>query len=197
MELMKQSLKQHGIVIIAFLLPVVFVAGVVLFTYIPNAFVSSNYNFIYSFCYTGDDFYSRGCEAFSRDYLIVSDGRLVENLSALRQDVDNDGIRNEDENYDVRVFLHDTQTNRSKEISLEEAKTYSLDSLVTSPDGYNVGLIKDSNSSSFLFPFHTPSRDYYLKKGNAKKKLDLVINSNSYYPYETFRFLGWVLPEEN
>ena len=98
------------------------------------------------------------------------------------------------------VFLHDTQKNESREITLAEAKTLNMDSLLTSPDGVTVSNgYNYSGGGDFFFLFGGGRSDYgyYLMKGNSKKKLNLINVSDRSYYQNNFQFLGWVLPGRN
>ena len=69
-------------------------------------------------------------------------------------DSDNDKIPDINENYTARIFLHDTEKNESKEITLEDAQKLTLNSLLTSPEGVTVSSNYSYRGGDFFFlPF--------------------------------------------
>ena len=112
------------------------------------------------------------------------------------QDSDRDGIPDINENYTARIFLHNTKKNESREITIQEAQTYTLNSLLTSPDGVTVSGSYDRRADFLIFNSGS-SYDYYLTKGKSKDKLNLI-NSGQRYSYQNnFQFIGWILPGRN
>jgi hypothetical protein len=72
-------------------------------------------------------------------------------------------------------------------LTLEEAKSYQLNTSSKSPDGYS--LVRDNNDNGFLFWGNYES-GWYLKNGAKKKNVELSTNS-SYYSQD-INFLGWI-----
>lgn len=125
---------------------------------------------------------------------MVVNGSLVINDINPTLDSDNDGILDINENYSTRIFMHDTQKNESREITLEEAQGLSLNSLLTSPDGVSVSS-DYSRGADFIFLFDGGSSyGYYLMKGNSKNRLNLINSDDRYYYQDNFQFIGWVIP---
>lgn len=123
------------------------------------------------------------------------DGKLVvkEVESTIKDDIDGDGEPDDlNKSYYYGIFLHNTKTEESREISLEEVEAFSLNGLSTSPDGVSVSR-PYNNSSDFIFG-RDYSYDYYLQKGRAKKKLNLLNQQWIYNYYDNFYLVGWVLP---
>ncbi|MEZ4104165.1 MAG: hypothetical protein R3B60_02670 [Candidatus Paceibacterota bacterium] len=195
---MKESLKKNWALVTAFTLPVVLIIIVALSTYLPSLFLSTNYNFIYSVCTDGTNYYSYDyCNNYFKKLYTVVDGKLVvNNYIDPNQDSDKDGVPDVKENYTNRIFLHDTLNNESREITLEEAQKLNLNKLLTSPDGVTISNNYDNGADYFLF-FDTGSNyGYYLVKGNKRDKLNLINSSDRYYYRynNNFQFIGWVLP---
>lgn len=95
-----------------------------------------------------------------------------------------------------KLYVYNVQENRSKEISIDDAKNYTLDASTIAPDGFE---LKSGGYNDGFFPFfYGGNSDYnskYLKKGVSSQKLNLPAYSGyagSYYYYDNnFQFLGW------
>ena len=190
---MKEFLKKNFAIILAFALPIVLILVVALTIYVPSLFISTNYNFIYSSCTAGTNYYPYYCNNYLQRLHSVASGKLVENAIDPLEDFDKNGLPDINENYTARIFLHDTQKNESVEITLEEAKELSLNGLLTSPDGVTISSNYERGSGFFLFDGGS-SYGYYLTKGKSRSRLNLINRDDSYYYRDNFQFLGWVLP---
>jgi len=194
---MKEFIKKNLIILIAFMLPVALIAIVALSTYLPSLFLSTNYNFVYSSCTDGSNYYSYRCDNYLQKRYTVVNNNLIVNSIDPTQDSDNDGIPDINENYTARIFLHDTKKNESREITLEEAQTLKLNNLLTSPDGLTVSSHYDRGADSLFIFDGGSSYGYYLTKGKSKSKLNLINRDNRYYYRDNFQFIGWILPGRN
>ncbi len=197
---MKEFLKKNFAILLAFILPVALIAIIAVSTYLPSLFLSTSYNFIYSSCTDGTNYYnSYRCDNYLQKRYSVVNNKLVVNAIDPNQDSDGDKIPDINENYSARIFLHDTKKNESREITLEEAMTLSLNSLLTSPDGITVSSHYDRNSGGdfFIFGGGSSSYGYYLTKGKSRDKLNLINRDDQYYYRDNFQFIGWVLPGRN
>jgi len=195
----KDFIKKNFAILLAFILPIVLIIVVALSTYLPSLFISTNYNFIYTSCADGRNYYYYDCNYYLEKRYTVVDGKLVANTIDSTQDSDNDKIPDIKENYTARIFLHDTKANESREISLEEAQMLSLNGLLTSPDGVTVSsdYSYSGGGEFFIFGGGSSSYGYYLTKGKSKSKLNLINDNDRYYYQNNFNFLGWVLPGRN
>ncbi len=195
---MKEFIKKNFAILLAFLLPIILIVAVALSVYLPSLFISTSYNFIYTSCTDGTNYYYYNCNGYLEKRYAVVNGKLVVNNIDPNQDSDNDTIPDIKENYTARIFLHDTKSNVSREISLEEAQALTLNGLLTSPDGVTVSSDYDyyNRGDFFIFPFSggSSSYGYYLTKGKSKSRLNLINNNDRYYNNNNFDFLGWVLP---
>lgn len=204
-----EFLRKNFAILLAFILPIVLIAIVALSTYLPSLFLSTSYNFIYTSCTDGTNYYySFNCDSYlQKRYSVVSNKLVANNIDpslnlgndkmpALNSD--NNKIPDINENYTARIFLHDTAKNESREITFEEAQTLTLNSLLTSPDGITVSSYYDrSGGDFFIFGGGSSSYGYYLTKGKSKDKLNLINNTDQYYYRNNFQFIGWVLPGRN
>ncbi|MBI4086953.1 hypothetical protein HY416_03150 [Candidatus Kaiserbacteria bacterium] len=189
---MRSFLKGNFAVFLAFLLPLVLVAVVVIGTYLPSAFISTDYDFVYASCSQGQS-YSYGCGGYLQKYFPVVNNKLVRVPVEPEKDFDGDGTLDADEQYIVHFFLHDTEKNESHEITEQQAMSFSLNSLLTSPDGITVSNGYDRQADFFFLFGGGSSYGQYLTKGNSRKKLNLVDSGNRYYYQDDFHFVGWVL----
>lgn len=196
---MKEFFKKNFAIVLAFVLPIALIAIIALSTYLPSFFLSTDYNFVYSSCTDGRNYYSYRCDNYLQKRYSVVNSKLVVNDIDPAQDSDNDGIPDINENYTARIFLHDTQKNESREITLEEAQTLSLNGLLTSPDRVTVSSYYDRSGGGFFFIFGggSSSYGYYLTKGKSRDKLNLINRDDRYYYRDNFQFIGWVLPGRN
>ena len=196
---MKEFLKKNFAIVLAFVLPVALIAIIALSTYLPSLFLSTDYNFIYSSCTEGTNYYPYYCNNYLQKRYSVVNGKIVINAIDPAQDSDKDGIPDINENYTARIFLHDTKKNESREITLDEAQTLSLNGLLTSPDSVTVSSYYDRNGGDFFFIFGggSSSYGYYLTKGKSRSKLNLINRDDRYYYRDNFQFIGWVLPGRN
>jgi hypothetical protein len=195
---MKEFIKQNFALVIAFSLPVLLIVGIALSAYLPSLFISTNYNFVYSSCADGtNNYYSYRCDNYLQQRYSVVDGQLVVNDVDPTQDSDNDGIPDVKEGYTARLFLHNTKSNETREITLKEAESLNLNELITSPDGVSVSSHYDRGADFFLLFDGGSTYGHYLVKGNAKSKLNLINDEDRYSYRNNFQFIGWTLPGRN
>ncbi|OGI60939.1 hypothetical protein A2641_00955 [Candidatus Nomurabacteria bacterium RIFCSPHIGHO2_01_FULL_37_25] len=195
---MKEFIKKNFAILLAFVLPILLIVIVALNVYLPSLFISTSYNFIYTSCIDGENYYrSYNCNNYLQKRYSVVDNKLLANNIDPTLDSDNDKIPDINENYTARIFLHDTEKNESKEITLEDAQKLTLNSLLTSPEGVTVSSNYSYRGGDFFFlPFggSSSSYGYYLTKGKSKTKLNLINDNDRYYYQNNFQFIGWVLP---
>lgn len=194
---MKEFLKKNFAIVLAFVLPIALIAIIALSTYFPSLFLSTNYNFVYSSCTDGTNYYPYYCNNYLQKRYSVVNGKIVVNSIDPAQDSDKDGVPDINENYTARIFLHDTKKNESREITLEEAQSLSLNGLLTSPDGVTVSSNYDRGADFFFLFDGGSSYGYYLTKGKSRSKLNLINNDDRYYYRNNFQFIGWVSPGRN
>lgn len=195
---MKEFIKKNFALLLAFILPIALILIVALSMYLPSLFLSTDYNFVYTACTDGRRYYPY-CDSYLQKRYVVVDSTLVVNSVDMTQDYDRNGIPDFSETYTARIFYHDTQKNESREITFEEARSLTLNSLLTSPDGVTVSSHYDRGGSGFPFIFDGGSSTYgyYLTKGNSRSKINLINTNDQYYYQNNFQFIGWVLPGSN
>ena len=189
-------IKEHFIVILAFMLPLLLIVGLAVSTYIPSLLLSTKYDFVYATCGDGTNYYYEyRCEMYLNSLYTVENGKLLLRDVDPAQDSDNDKTPDVAENYVTRLFLHDTQTNEGREITLNEAQSLDLNKLITSPDGVSVESVYNDSVDFFIFFDGSSNYGYYLTKGRKKSKLNLVNDDDRYYYRDNFKFIGWVIPK--
>jgi hypothetical protein len=167
------EIKKNLPLVVALGIPVVLTLVIAFAIYLPGFGAEPSYDFVYA---TGN-YYGNGTT-----YDVVN-GKVAEVP----------GIQYEETmpkppTYTTQVaqlYHYDIETKTSKNITLEEAQAYRLETSRTSPDGY---LIQNGSSSGF-FPFYDRDNyyDQYLVGNNRRIKTTI-----SDYDYD-FAFLGWVL----
>lgn len=192
-----EFIKKHFIMILAFTLPLLLIIGLAASTYIPSLLLSTQYNFVYATCGDGSNYYYEhsNCDVYLNSLYMVENDKLLLRTVDPAQDSDNDKIPDIAENYVTRLFLHDTQTNEGREITLNEAQSLNLNVLITSPDGVSVESIYNDSVDFFIFFDGSSQYGYYLTKGGKKSKLNLVNGTDRYYYRDNFKFIGWVIPK--
>ncbi|MBU1177265.1 MAG: hypothetical protein ABIG88_02920 [Patescibacteria group bacterium] len=181
---MVEFIKKNFAILLAFALPIIFILAVVLITYLPSFSISTDYNFIYSSCINDARYYSHNCSGYLQKLYSVVDNELIIKIPDVN------------EGYDARIFLHNTKNNESREITIEEAQTFKLNNLLTSPDGVTVSNYYNRGSEFFLFGAGS-SYGYYLTKGKSKSRLNFINQDDRYYYQDNFKFIGWILSEKN
>jgi|SRR3989338_9771998 len=187
---MKLFIKNNIAVILAFALPILLVIGIAISAYWPS-FLSTEYDFVYARCddnnwvdrYRDTLPYPRDCNSYLNAIYKVENGKLAV------QEVKFVGIGS----YSNRLFLHDSQKNEGREITLAEAKALDLNGLITSPDGVSVENAYDRGPEFFPFFDGSSRYGYYLTKGSRKQRLNLVGEDERNYYQDNFKFIGWVV----
>jgi len=177
---------------LAFALPIILIIIVALVTYLPSVGLSTAYNFLYSVCTDGNNYYYDCHRYLGQRYSVVA-GQLTVNEVDPLQDFDRDNIPDVNEAFTARIFLHDTAANVSREIDLAEAQGLKLNNLLTSPDGVTVS--NEYRRGAEFFPLFDGGSSYgfYLTKGKKGSRLNLINDDRGYYP-NNFQFIGWILP---
>ncbi|MBI4118157.1 MAG: hypothetical protein HY455_01275 [Parcubacteria group bacterium] len=191
---MKDFVKQNFALVLAFALPLALITIIAVGAYLPSLFLSTDHNFVYASCVDGSEYRPQPCDKYLQQRYSVGEGSLVVNNIDPNQDLDKNGVLDVKESYTARLFLHDTKTNESREITIEEAKQLTLNNLLTSPDG--VSISSDYSRAPEMFPFFGGGSSYghYLTKGKSKTRLNLINDNGRYYYQNNFQFIGWVLP---
>ncbi|MCA9349225.1 hypothetical protein KC878_03765 [Candidatus Saccharibacteria bacterium] len=169
----KRFLVKNKQLVFFFSIPALIAITMFAVLYVPSMFSNPQYGFIYQSCLYGR------CYS-NNSYIVDSSGtvQVVDPLDTYKP------------NYDYlsdnsQLYLYDPLDSSSKQISLEEAQTYSLDTSVTSPDGYK---LENSSNTSGPFVYSYNEGHGIYKKGLLSKKIDV----DNFYKEQ---FLGWVINE--
>jgi len=172
-----EKIKKNISLIVGISIPILMIIFVAASIYLPGIFVKPQYNFLYV---SGPDAYS---------YRNLIDGYSVQDSKLIKNNVLQVGTDNPIPSA-TYLYVYDVVKNKATEISLADAQKLTLDSSITSPDGFEV--VYGTKGGDFLL-FDGGRTDYntrYLQGHNVSKKLNLKLNGDLYY--RNFRFLGWI-----
>jgi hypothetical protein len=160
--------------VLLFAIPASIAIIAALAVYVPRLMAHPQYDFIYAAC----DSYS--CE---NSFSVNADGLVTESFGAQSEIIS--PYSNQSQNETLRYY--DARTDSTRSITLEQTRSYSLNTSSRSPDGYT--LSQPDSGSGFLF-WDNYDQGWYLKNGAKRKKVDLL-QTRSYYSSDV-TFLGWV-----
>ena len=169
--------KKNVPLIVALSIPVLMIVLIAISIYVPALFIKPTMNFVYS---VGGD------HCYPNKYS-VKNGKIVEN--EIKQPETNNACRSYSNYREARLFYYDVKRTTSREITLAEAATLTVDAAIKSQDGFEV---VSGNYSSDIFFSGGSYYDKYLKKGAYSRRLN--VGSTSYYD---FKFIGWVKGENH
>lgn len=170
-------MKKNLPLIVAVLLPVVFIVGVFLIFYLPNLLLSPQYNFLYS----SPDRYS--LNSFEFNYK-VEDGKL----QLAPNTTTSPGNQKEKM---PKLYVYDVKNDTSRLIEFSEAQGFDLDPNPSSPDGFTFRHERRHNGIFELFGSSGRNNEYALYKGNRSKRLSGIAVGSRYY-YRSVSFIGWI-----
>lgn len=173
---------------IAIGLPVLFVVGLIGAVYIPQLFTKpAQYDFVYI---------TRNLsEPYGQTYT-VEQGKIVKQYLPPPVDYKLSEVKDYRSVLLESIYLYDVETDKSRELTLEEAQALTIDQNPKSPDGY---IFKSGqNSGGVVTDMFGGNRDYsasYLKNGFYSKRIYLTQekSSRNYYGYGPGDFIGWVI----
>jgi hypothetical protein len=177
--------------IVGISLPLVFIVIISAVVFLPSFFVKPQYDFVYT---TTDQTYGYyGYEQGYKNNYRVDNGKIV--LEPVQVIID-PSLKKDLIVYKgdmPPLYRYDVKNNTSHEISLKEAQILSFDPGPSSPDGYTV-IFENRNDGIFeVFGSNNNNSGLFISKGNAKKRLDGLVNNNQYYWYQgNFKLIGWI-----
>lgn len=173
------KLKHNIPLFVGILVPLLMILFVAASVYLPALFVKPAYDFIYA----SQSDYRYAPYLYGTSYDVES-GKVVRRVQEPPANFpDPDFYKTQPE---PKLYYYDIVANKSREINLEEAQNYILDTSAVSPDGFELA----PASSGGGFPFSFDSNEYgkvYMKSKSVSKKLNI---QQQYY--NDFSFLGWV-----
>jgi hypothetical protein len=177
--MMREATRKNIPLIVGLALPLLMIIAVAVSIYVPRLYAEKPAtDFLYVI---GDThFYGYGYSQYA-----VVNGRLEkqELPEELRQEAP------PIPRGDVRFFVHNTEHNASREITLEEAQALTLDSLQESPDGFS--LVRGGQIGG-VFPFFyngQDTQDWYLRGRGVSYSMDVRRGAG----YDSLHFLGWIV----
>lgn len=198
------AMKQNFPLLIGLAIPVLMVLVVVAFIVLPGIFVKPTVHFLYatdlsSFGEGGpyrDLSPTPGSGTYDRETYVVRDGRLTRAVQTLPIE---ERIQYLPSSSNVQFYVHDVQTNRSREVSVEDAQKLTLDDSARSPDGFE--LTRGSGGGgAIVFPFffldgdRGESSDWYLRGRGARHHVNLrgITRARDYYRDRLY-FIAWII----
>ena len=180
-------MKKNAPLIIGLAIPVFMIILISLVVYVPSAMLKPVHSFIYA---TNDRNYGYG------DRYSVVNGKLVKEFIPYPE---NDGSQIDPQFKPtfptVRLFVYDPIQNKSREVSFDDARQFTINENIESPDGF-VFVGQNTYYNDGIFGLFGSSRDRnttYMKKGNVSKKINLITGSAEPYYYDNnIRFIGWI-----
>jgi len=167
-------IRKNITLIIGIAIPVLMIIFVAVSIYLPGIFIEPKSNFLY--ISGNDDYNSTYKYTIQNKKLTRSELPITKNSPRVLKE--------------VKIYIHDIATNKSKEISFGEAQELNLNSNLVSPDGFKI--VHGGRSDGF-FPFfiwsETDYSTFYVQGRSISKKLNLILTSLS---YDNFRFIGWI-----
>jgi hypothetical protein len=172
-------------------LPLVFIVIISVVVFLPSFFVKPQHDFVYT---TSDQSY--GYYDYDQGYkntYRVENGKIVLEPVQVRIDpsLKKDSIVYKGDM--PPLYRYEVKTNTSREISFKDAENLSLDLGPSSPDGYSVGYEYGNDGIFEIFGSNSNSDGLFISKGNAKKRLNGLVNNDGYYWYRgNFKLIGWI-----
>ncbi len=168
-------MKKNASLILGAMIPLLMTALVVASIYLPQLSTKPRYDFVYVL---GGDYYNR------QPYK-VENGKLVkQTLESLGNNYFNPPYT------EPTLHVYDVARKASRDLTFLDAQGLSLDSSLTSPDGFVLTYGQDRPTLPFFFQSGDDYNARYLKGHNMSIKLNLQTSANSYD--NNFSFVGWV-----
>jgi hypothetical protein len=173
---------------IAIGLPVLFIAGLIGAVYIPQLFAKpAQYDFLYAV---------RNSNEYYGQTYVVEKGKIVKRYLPPPVELKPTDVKNYQAVVIDSIYLYEVASDKSRELTLEEAQALNLDQNPKAPDGYM--LTGGQTDGGLITGLFGGNRDYnarYLKNGFYSKQIYLTqADSRSYYYGPGgINFLGWVI----
>jgi len=180
--MIKKNLLEKALIVSAIILPFLLLGAILVVAYAPRWWTAKP---AYSFLYYYPKNECRSYNLTVRNQQIQQ--KLVDNCRRSSLDRPNNIFPAPANNI---IYHYDIHKDSFKEISLEEAKKFKLDSSNKSPDGF-ISERKKGRSGGIFFGSYT-SNNMYLTKNNAHFELNLKYTDDR---YNKFKLIGWVMEE--
>jgi hypothetical protein len=166
-------MKKNLSLIIALALPILMVIIIAASIYIPRRSVNPQQDFIYML----EDDYGYSYKSFE-----VTNNKL--------QRTNREGAKADDllKATEPKLYIHDVQTNHSREVQYDEVSSLLINGATLSEDGYEV--VSGRTGGGFLLFSSGSYGGFFIKnQSGASKKLQLSLSSRDFYRYH---FVGWI-----
>lgn len=178
--------------IVGISIPIVMVLAIAAAVLLPGRSFEPTTNFIYAIG-SYPTYITRSGTTVTQHSLTVKNGTLTDTTQNYEQ-VEHPSYPFEKESL-PRLFLHNTVENTNKELTIDEAKTYTLSAEQKSPEGATIAFGKRSYG---VFPFFfdegsSNGEHAYLSNQTASKEIHL--SSDTTYDFYSFQLVGWVVGE--
>ena len=184
--------------------PLLLVGGVLVLVNLNNWLVSFDYDLVYVTCEGSGpaptlrvdcEQYIQQRYAIEQGALVVRDDEVVlERIFGAQRELDWEVV---DpivfSGWTTRLYVHDIEADRSREISPEELSGRSLTAAQIAPDGTELRFDRQYYGSPFFIFGGGGSRSStILVQGSGQRKINLPVSSNRWDQAREFRHLGWV-----
>jgi hypothetical protein len=181
-----ETLKKNFTLVLALAIPVAMVLFIMLSIYIPRLTTHPEVKFLYAV----QKNYSYPYDGITSSYQVI-DHKLEQipgqaNYRTIKQGA---GATTTKLLYPT-LFVYDSVTDTSTEVSFDTAKAFNLDPRQVTADGYHVS--RGSNGDFLVFGRSNNYNQWYLKNGTYSKKMNLTIATTDQYYYNDLRVLGWI-----
>lgn len=183
--------------------PLVLVGAVVIVVNLNNWLISFDYDLVYVTCEgsgpapvmrTTCEQYMQQRYAIERGELVIRDDLMVyERIFGTQENSAGEPINsNVFVGWTTRLYVYDTKTDRSREVSPNELAGRQLSGASIAPDGTELRFDREYYSSPF-FLFGGSSRGVtLLVQGNGRREIHLPVSANRWTRDQEFRHLGWL-----
>lgn len=196
--------------LVAIAIPVAFIMAVLLIAYLPGLLIKPTEQFVYTVDTGIGSKY--GSWDQSRQSYRVEKGKIVQvdylserckagkNGELLQTSPSLPRVDSSQPEVDLtrictlapdQLFLHDMKTNRSREITFEEAAALRVDPSQASPNGFRIEGRGFSTGLFYGYDSGDYNARYFVGKG-LKVKLNLVQTGNDLYSGDNAALLGWI-----
>ncbi|MDP2598581.1 MAG: hypothetical protein Q8P49_01995 [Candidatus Liptonbacteria bacterium] len=196
-----ENIKKNFSLYIGLAIPVAMILVVAIVVYAPRVLYtvpSPQYDFLYAvgdnvvFTAYGRDVYPYPAYkgVWPKYVYTVENGKLKRTEAEIPPSQEGVVILLED--IQPKFYIHDTATNKSTQVSFEDAQALTLDTGVRSPDGFEVAR---GTGGGEVFPFFSGGGSNYNKRYIRKDYYAEELNLNLPSEYYAEFFLAWVIPQ--
>lgn len=180
--------------ILALVLPIVFVIVLALVILVPNMSVKPQHDFVYMVYNQNQayDYYTYGNTLYKNTYDLKEDKIVLKPLPLINKDnIVENGTPTINEEA-PKMYYYDIKNQTSRELSLKDAQQLSLQKGPSSPDGYTISYSNQYDEGIIGLFGSSDKSAYVITKGRGKKELSGITTGNVYYARNEFDIIGWI-----